>query len=96
MKQPIALTVILLVIFLSLGADSEEPRGVFSSLHVGQKVNLKEEGQGFTISFFEKEIPQTHKVLEIGKDFIVLESVAGMEVTIPVYAVNSVVKMKGR
>lgn len=91
-----AIILFLLVITLSLGADLEKPRGVFSSLQVGQKVNLKEEGQGFTITYFEEEVPQTHKVIEIGKEFIVLESVAGIETTIPVFAVKSVVRMKGR
>ena len=96
MNRNIACGIVLLAIIFTLGADSKEPRGVFSSLEIGQKVNLKEEGQGFTITVFEKEIPQSHKVLEIGKDFIVLESVAGVEMTIPVYSLRSVVKMRGR
>ena len=96
MKHLIACGLVLLAILFTLGADGEKPRGIFSSLEVGQKVNLKEEGQGVTITFFEKEIPQTHKVLEIGKEFIVLESVSGIETTIPVYAVKGIVKMKGR
>lgn len=97
MKHLIACGAILLAIFLSLGADSEKPRGVFSSLQIGQKVNLKEEVQGFTITFFEeKEFSQSHKVLEIGKDFVVLESVSGFETTIPVYSLHAVVKMRGR
>lgn len=89
-----AIILVLLAILLSLGADSEKPKGVFSSLEVGQKVNLKEEGQGYTITFFEKEISQTHTVLEIGNDFVVLENVAGIETTIPVYSIKAIVKMK--
>lgn len=88
--------IVLLAILLSLGADSEKPRGVFSSLEVGQKVNLKEEGEGFTIVSMGDDLPLSHKVLEFGKDFVVLESVAGVEVSIPVYAVRSVVRMRGR
>ena len=97
MKRIIACGAIVLVLLLTLGADGEKPRGIFSSLQIGQKVNLKEVGQGFTITFFEEsEVPQSHKVLEIGKDFIVLESVSGAETTIPVYAVKGVVRMKER
>jgi len=92
--KALACSTLLLAAILLLGANAEKPRGIFSSLHVEQKVNLKEEGQGFTITFFEKEIPQTHKVLEIGKDFIVLESISGIETTIPVFAVKGIVKMK--
>jgi len=94
MKHLIACGAIVLVLLLTLGADGEKPRGVFSFLQVGQKVNLKEEGEGFTITFFERELPQSHKVLEIGKDFIVLESVSGIETTVPVYSLRAVVKMK--
>jgi hypothetical protein len=95
MKHLIACGAIVLVLLLTLGADGEKPRGVFNSLQIGQKVNLNEEVQGFTITFFEeKELPQTHKVLEIGKDFIVLQSVSGIETTIPVYSLRAVVKMK--
>lgn len=89
-----AIILVLLVITLSLGADSEKPRGVFSSLQIGQKVNLKEDGEGFTIVVMGEELPQSHKVLEIGENFVVLHSVAGVEVSIPVYSVRSVVRMK--
>jgi len=96
MNRFIAITLILLAITLSLGADSEKPRGVFSSLHIGQKVNLNEEGQGFTLVVTGEDLPLSHKVIEIGEDFVVLESVAGVETTIPVYAVKSLVRMRGR
>ena len=96
MKHLIACGIVLLAIIFTLGAEAEKPRGVFSSLEIGQKVNLKEEGQGFTIVVMGDDLPLSHKVLEIGKDFVVLESVAGVEVSIPVYAVRSVVRMKGR
>lgn len=96
MNRIIACGIVLLDIALFLGADSEKPRGVFSSLQVEQKVNLKEEGQGFTLMVMGDGLSLSHKVLEIGKDFIVLESVAGVETTIPVYSVKSVVRMRGR
>lgn len=96
MKRNIACGAILLAVFFSFGADSKEPQGVFSSLQVGQKVNLKEEGQGFTIVSMGGDLPLSHKVLQIGKDFVVLESLAGVEATIPVYSVKSVVRMRGR
>lgn len=96
MKSHAGLTLILLAILFTLGADSEQPRGVFSSLEIGQRVNLKEEGQGFTITVIGGDLPQSHNVIEIGEDFVVLESVAGVDTTIPVYAVRSLVRMKGR
>lgn len=95
MKTVLTILVLLAVLF-SLGANEQKPNGVFSSLHIGQKVNLKDEGQTFTITFFEEEIPQAHTVIEIGDNFIVLESVAGIEITIPVYVVKSLVRMKGK
>jgi len=95
MKRIIACGLVLLTILFTLGANEDKPQGVFSFLHIGQKVNLREEVQGFTIiTFFERELPQSHKVLEIGKDFVILESVSGIETTIPVYSLRAVVKMK--
>lgn len=93
MKTVLTILVLLSVLF-SLGADSDKPNGVFSSLHIGQKVNLKEEEQGFTITVIGGDLPLSHKVLEIDNDFVVLESVAGVEVSIPVYSVRSLVRMR--
>ena len=81
---------------LALGADEiKKPKGVFSSLKVGQSVTLKDEGTGFTLSFFDEELPLAHKVVEFGVDYVVVRDVVGVkESVIPVYAVKAIVKVR--
>ena len=72
MNRIIAYTAILLTIILSLAADSEKPRGVFSSLEVGQKVNLSNPSKPhFSTSVSRNELSLTvGKVAGLGR-FIV-------------------------
>ncbi len=56
---------------------------------------LKDEGSVFSITFFEPELPQSHKVVEIGDNFVVVRDIAEItETLIPVYAVKAIVKVK--
>ena len=79
-----------------IGADEvKKPKGVFSAIKVGQSVSLKDEGSAFTITFFEPDLQQSHKVVEIGDNFIVVRDLAEVtETTVPVYAVKSIVKVR--
>lgn len=75
--------------------DAKGPKTVFSWLKVGQPVSLKEEGRAFTITFFEPELPQSHKIIEVGDNFIVVRDIVGInETTIPIYSLKSIVKVK--
>lgn len=98
MRTWTCLGVLVLVLSISSapGADeTRKPKGVFSALRVGQSVSLKDEGSVFTITFFEPEILQSHKIVEIGDNFIVVRDIAEVtETTIPVYALKAIVKVK--
>lgn len=80
---------------LTIGAADSPRKSVFSELKVGQPVGLKDRGTAYEISVFEDNLPQSHNVVEIGENFIVLQDVAKVtKTTIPVYAIKSIVRLK--
>lgn len=86
---------VVLLTALLVGADKQPNKLFFSSLKVGQKVSLKDNGDSFSITFFEDdEVPHAHKVSDIGDDFLVLENVAGIETTIPIYSIKVVERVR--
>jgi hypothetical protein len=88
--------VAVLAISAAPGADeTRKPKGVFSALKVGQSVSLKDEGSAFTITHFEPDLPQSHKIIEIGDNFIVVRDIAEVtETTIPIYSIKAIVRVK--
>ena len=89
-----------LVLLTPIMAQQEEtkPTGVLSKLKVGQTLNLKEAGDRFLITVIDGQLnlPQPHKVLEVGTDFIVLEDFTGFnETRIPLTSIKGVVHFKG-
>ena len=90
--------VMALVLLTPLLAQQEQPKtiGVLSTLKVGQAVNVKDDGQRYLITVIGGEIPQPHKVLEVGPDFIVVKDFTGInETRIPLTSIKSVVHFKG-
>ncbi len=70
-------------------------RTVFSTLKVGQSVTLKEKGGLYEIGTLDEAPLLTHKVAEIGDDYIVLVDGVGIaETRIPVTAVRAVGMLK--
>jgi hypothetical protein len=96
MSKAICIALVFFTIALALGADEiNKPKGVFSSLKIGQSVTLKEEATGITISFFDEELPMTHTITETGDEFIVVRDIADVtETTIPVYSIKKIVKIR--
>jgi hypothetical protein len=96
MRNWIWIGVVGVVVAVAVGSDeTKRARGFFSGLKVGQSVSVKEEGSTYTITTFEPELPQSHKVIEIGDNFIVLRDIAEVtETTIPIYSVKAIVKVK--
>jgi hypothetical protein len=94
MKRIVLLLPIIAVLLLTIGATDAPKRTVFSGLKVGQPVGLKDHGAAFEISVID-DVPQSHKVIEIGDDFVVLEDIAEVtQTTIPVYSVKAIVRIK--
>ena len=66
------------------------------SLSKGQSVSLKEVSGRYQISTFDG-FPgaQSHKVLEVASDHIVVQDISGVaETHIPVFSIMSIVRMK--
>jgi len=96
MRNCIGLVAIVALVAAVLGADETmKPKGIFSALKVGQSVSLKDEGAAFSITFFEPELQQSHKIVEIGDNFIVVRDLAEVtETTVPIYSIKAVVKIR--
>lgn len=89
------LGLIAVVVVLTLAVADLPKRTAFADLKVGQQVGLKDLGAIYEISVLDDNTPQSHKIIEIGSDFIILKDVAGVtQTTIPVTALKSIVRMK--
>lgn len=97
--------IILLTVFIAIalgtmsvsGQAPSEPRPTFlSALKKGQNVMLKEAAGRFEIGMFDEEIePLSHKVIEVGTDFLTIEDITGVtETRLPIYSIKSIVRLK--
>jgi hypothetical protein len=80
-------------------ATSQPPpaarRTVFSTLKVGQSVVVKERNGLYEVSTMDEAGPMSHKVVEVGDDYLVVRDEAGvLESRIPVTAVRAVVHIR--
>src|SRR5579875_1666524 len=80
-------------------ATSQPPpaarRPIFSTLKVGQTVAVKERNGLYEVSTMDEAGPLTHKVAEIGEDYLAVRDEAGAtESRIPVTAVRAVIHVK--
>lgn len=81
---------------ITTGQTPAQRREFFAVLKVGQSVALKETAGRFTISTMD-DVPDSlsHKVVEVGTDYLTVEDIAGIHQTrIPVYSVSSIVRLK--
>ena len=95
MKSWVCIVLLLFFSFVVYGADKDShPKCIFSSLKVDQHIKLTDHGTAYTISYFEKELELPFKVVEIGKDYVIIRDLAGIKDTlIPVYAVKAIVRV---
>jgi hypothetical protein len=72
-----------------------KPKGIFSSLNVGQPVTLNDHGAAFSVSVLDEGLPLTHKVVEVAEDHVIVQDIAGVsETLIPVYSVKGIVRTR--
>ena len=95
-----------LVIFLALiaigtitvsGQAPVKPQiGVLSILKAGQSVNLKDIAGRYEISTYDDGLTAlSHRVIEVGPDFVTVEDIAGVaETRIPIFSIKSFVRFK--
>jgi len=99
MNRP--LTALLLSAFVAFASftpishgQEKARRGILSVLKEGQSVNVKEVAGRYEITLIE-DVPLSHKVIEVGADYVVVEDVAGVtETRIPVYSIKAIVRLK--
>jgi hypothetical protein len=96
MRNWIWVGVVVVVAAVALGAnETKKLKSAFSVLKFGESVSLKDEGSAYSITVFEPDLPQSHKVVEIGDDYVVVRDIAEVtETTIPIYSVKAIVKVK--
>jgi len=89
---------VTLALVTSTGASEQPPapkKSIFSTLKIGQAVTLKEKGLLWEIHTMDNENVLTHKVIEIGDDYIVLlDDPGSVETRIPIYAVRALVHVR--
>ena len=92
---------VIAVCLLGLGSITKgqapaQRREFLAVLKAGQAVTPKETAGRFTISTLD-DVPDSmsHKVVEVGTDYLTLEDIAGVHQTrIPVYSISSIVRLK--
>lgn len=91
MKTAIPLAAVLALVVLVAAAPNEQKKpGVLSVLSVGQRVAVKEMGNGYQIGVMPG-VDLGHTVKEVGADFLVVEDLTGVvETRIPLFAIRSV------
>ena len=92
--------IVILLLVATIAASgqtvSEKDNQFLSALKEGQPVSLKEVTGRYQISTFDG-FPgaQSHKVLEVASDHIVVQDISGVaETHIPVFSIMSIVRMK--
>ncbi|WP_010585830.1 hypothetical protein [Schlesneria paludicola] len=100
MKNPAILLLLAALVMTPLFGQQEQSKatGVLASLKVDQLVSLKETGDRYQITVLDGDLklPQSHKVLEVGPNFVVVEDITGLNVVrIPLTSIKAVVHFKG-
>jgi hypothetical protein len=89
---------LVVTVLLSTATSQPTPaarRTIFSTLKVGQAVTLKDKGGLYEIGTVDDAERLTHKVVEIGDDYIAVQDEVGLTDTrIPTTAVRAVVQVR--
>ncbi len=96
--MPILLLLFLLMTPLRAQQEEAKATGVLASLKIGQALSVKEVADRYLITAIDGELklPQSHKLLEIGPDFVVVEDITGLNVVrIPLASIKAIVHFKG-
>lgn len=92
-KSPLLLIILPLLVLLLAGWTSAPRKTIFSELKPGQAIGVKDLEDAYQLSLWDEGLPQSHQVVEIGEDFIIVEDQTKVtRTTIPVYAIKAVVR----
>jgi hypothetical protein len=95
--KPSAIAILLLAV-VSIGTfngmaqgQGQKNKTFLSALKEGQSVIVKEVAGRYEIS----TIDGTHKVIEVGPDYLVVQDIAGItEIHIPVFSIKAIARLK--
>lgn len=92
----ILITAIAACIFSASGQAPDKPDRFLSALKKDQSVIMKEIAGRFEISVMDGALqPQTHKIMAVEPDHLVVEDIAAVaETRIPVFSIKSIVTIK--
>lgn len=85
---------IVMTAAFSNGGDRDNSEGILAFLVPGQSVSLKSEPGGYAVSFFDDEVELGYKVSAVGSNFVTFVDPAGTEISVPVYSIKSVSKLR--
>ena len=101
MPRPIlALLLAAFIAVFSVNVSGQAPdkpqKGFLSALKEGQSIILKEVAGRFEISSFDDGPAMlSHKVIEVGTDYLTIEDIGGLiETRIPTYSIKAIVRLK--
>ena len=101
MPRPvISLLLTALVVLGTVSVFGQSPdkshQGFLAGLKEGQSIMLKEVAGRFEISSFDDgPAILSHKVVEVGTDYLTIEDIGGLiETRIPAYSIKAVVQLK--
>lgn len=75
------------------GIEPEQAKGVLAGLKVGQPVTLKDLGSVYEVRVMDDKLPTGEVVAEVGVDYLVVKSEAGIETRIPVTSIKAVLRV---
>ena len=78
------------------GVEPKAAKGVLAGLRVGQPVALKDLGTAYEVRVTDDKLPTEEVVAEVGDDYLVVKSVAGIETRIPLSSLKAVVVVLAR
>ncbi len=73
------------------GYEPKPANVVLSGLRVGQPVTLKDLGTFYEVRVTDDKLPTGEEVAEVGTDYLVVKSVAGVESRIPLTSIKAVI-----
>lgn len=103
MRRTFPAVVAVIGLLVAVGATSWtgaiEPQrgtGVLAGLRVGQPVALQDVGTAYEVRVLDEPFPTGEEIVEVGVDYLVVKSLAGVETRIPVTSIKAVIRVLTR
>jgi hypothetical protein len=78
------------------GIEPQNGKGLFTGFKVGQPVTLKDVGAAYEVRVLDEPLPMVEQIAEVGIDYLVVKTEAGIETRIPVTSIKAVILISTR